>query len=149
MDTGRLALSRGAQLATIVVPAAFLALFFAFPLAAILERGLTSTGGLSLPANTGELLWFTTWQAAASTVLTLVAGLPLAWAIGRFRFRGRSLVRALVLVPFVLPVRNGTPLPEAFEKYAVSPPSPLELPVEEIGDNRDRWIDEWTQVVLR
>ena len=36
-------------------------------------------------------------------MLTLVAGLPLAWAIGRFRFRGRSLVRALVLVPFVLP----------------------------------------------
>jgi thiamine transport system permease protein len=103
VDTGRLALSRGAQLATIAIPAAFLALFFAFPLAAILERGLTSTGGLSLPANTGELLWFTTWQAAASTLLTLLAGLPLAWAIGRFRFRGRSLVRALVLVPFVLP----------------------------------------------
>jgi thiamine transport system substrate-binding protein len=50
---------------------------------------------------------------------------------------------------FVLPVRDGTPLPEAFEKYAVSPPSPLELPAEQIGDNRDRWIDEWTQVVLR
>jgi len=65
VDTGRLALSRGAQLATIVVPAAFLALFFAFPLAAILERGLTSTGVLSLPANTGELLWFTTWRHAS------------------------------------------------------------------------------------
>ena len=38
-----------------------------------------------------------------STVLTLAAGLPLAWVIGRFRFRGRSLTRALVLVPFVLP----------------------------------------------
>ena len=36
-------------------------------------------------------------------MLTLVAGLPLAWAIGRFRFRGRALARALVLVPFVLP----------------------------------------------
>ena len=36
-------------------------------------------------------------------MLTLAAGLPLAWAIGRFRFRGRSLARALVLVPFVLP----------------------------------------------
>ena len=36
-------------------------------------------------------------------MLTLAAGLPLAWALGRFRFRGRSLVRALVLVPFVLP----------------------------------------------
>ena len=85
------------------VPAAFVALFFAFPLVAILERGLTSSRGPTLPEGTLGLLWFTTWQAAASTVLTLAAGLPLAWAIGRFRFRGRSLVRALVLVPFVLP----------------------------------------------
>ncbi len=85
------------------MPVAFLALFFAFPLTAILERGLTSGGGPLLPAGTARLLWFTTWQAAVSTLLTLAAGLPLAWAIGRFRFRGRSLTRALVLVPFVLP----------------------------------------------
>ena len=97
MDTGRPALRRSAQLATIAVPAAFLALFFAFPLVAILERGITSTGDLSLPAGTAGLVWFTIWQAAASTALTLVAGLPLAWAIGRFRFRGRSLAQALVL----------------------------------------------------
>jgi thiamine transport system substrate-binding protein len=50
---------------------------------------------------------------------------------------------------FVLPVRNGTPLPDAFRRYAVSPPAPLELPAAEIGANRDRWIDEWTQAVLR
>jgi thiamine transport system substrate-binding protein len=50
---------------------------------------------------------------------------------------------------FVLPVRNGTPLPVAFRRYAVSPPRPLELPAAEIGRNRDRWIDEWTQTVLR
>ena len=103
MDTGRPALSRGRHLAAALVPAAFVALFFAYPLAAILERGLTSEGGISLPAGTAALLWFTTWQAAVSTALTLAAGLPLAWAIGRFRFRGRSLTRALVLVPFVLP----------------------------------------------
>ena len=50
---------------------------------------------------------------------------------------------------FVLPVRNGTPLPDAFRRYAVSPATPLELPAIEIGENRDRWIDEWTQTVLR
>ena len=103
MDTGRPALSRGRHLAAALAPAVFVALFFAYPLAAILERGLTSEGGVSLPAGTAALLWFTTWQAAVSTALTLAAGLPLAWAIGRFRFRGRSLTRALVLVPFVLP----------------------------------------------
>ena len=50
---------------------------------------------------------------------------------------------------FVLPVRAGTPLPDAFRRYAVSPAKPLELPAAEIGRNRDRWIDEWTRVVLR
>jgi thiamine transport system permease protein len=103
VDPGHTPLTRRAALALATVPVAFLGLFFAYPLATILERGLTSGGGLSLPEGTAGLLWFTTWQAAASTVLTLLAGLPLAWAIGRFRFRGRSLARALVLVPFVLP----------------------------------------------
>ena len=50
---------------------------------------------------------------------------------------------------FVLPVRSGTPLPDAFRRYAVSPAQPLDLPAAEIGANRDRWIDEWTQTVLR
>jgi thiamine transport system permease protein len=103
MDTDRPALRAGWRIATAAVPAAFVAVFFAVPLVAILERGFTSAGGLAVPAGTLGLLWFTTWQALASTALTLAAGLPLAWAVGRFRFRGRSLVRALVLVPFVLP----------------------------------------------
>jgi thiamine transport system substrate-binding protein len=50
---------------------------------------------------------------------------------------------------FVLPVRSGTPLPQAFRRYAVSPAHPLELPAAVIGKNRDRWIAEWTQTVLR
>ena len=50
---------------------------------------------------------------------------------------------------FVLPVGEGTPLPDAFRRYAVSPARPLELTAAEIGRNRDRWIGEWTHVVLR
>ncbi|MCY7304385.1 MAG: thiamine ABC transporter substrate-binding protein [Thermoleophilia bacterium] len=50
---------------------------------------------------------------------------------------------------FVLPVRSGTPLPDAFRRYAASPPDSLELPAATIGENRDRWLDEWTQTVLR
>ena len=90
------------------VPLAFLALFFLYPLAAIVDRGLRSGGGESASAVltdplTREVVWFTLWQALASTVLTLVVALPATYAIGRFRFPGRGLVRALVLVPFVLP----------------------------------------------
>ena len=90
-------------------PAAFLALFFLYPLGAILARGLTQKGALDLPLEvlterrTLAVAWFTTWQAAVSTALTLAAGLPLAWATARVAYRGRALVRALVVVPFVLP----------------------------------------------
>jgi thiamine transport system substrate-binding protein len=50
---------------------------------------------------------------------------------------------------FVFPVREGVRLPREFARWAVVPEQPLELPAEEIGANRDRWIREWTDVVLR
>ena len=109
MDEHRPPLSRRARIVAAGVPAAFLALFFVYPLASILERGLTQDGKLDWPSDVLfsrdmlQILWFTIWQAAVSTALTLVAGLPLAWATARLRFRGRGLVRALVVVPFVLP----------------------------------------------
>jgi thiamine transport system permease protein len=91
------------------VPLAFLAVFFAFPLAAIVERGLRSGDGLASLLDvltdplTRDVVWFTVWQAFASTALTIAASLPAAYVLGRFAFPGRSLVRALVVVPFVLP----------------------------------------------
>ena len=50
---------------------------------------------------------------------------------------------------FVFPVREGVALPPEFERFAVVPARPLELSPDEIGRNRDRWISEWTQIVLR
>jgi len=50
-----------------------------------------------------KIIWFTGWQAAASTLLALVLALPLTWAIANRRFRGRRLARGLVTIPFVLP----------------------------------------------
>jgi thiamine transport system permease protein len=101
--------ARSARIAAAAVPLAFLGIFFAWPLAAILERSLVVDGMVDLPFDvltrraTLEVAWFTLWQAVLSTALTLVAGLPFAWAIARFSFPGRRLAEALVLVPFVLP----------------------------------------------
>jgi thiamine transport system substrate-binding protein len=50
---------------------------------------------------------------------------------------------------FVFPVRDGTPLPAVFEKFADVPSDPLTLPASEIGENRERWIEQWTNTVLR
>ena len=50
---------------------------------------------------------------------------------------------------FVFPVRDGVELPDAFRTFAVVPERPLELAPGQIGENRDRWVRQWTSVVLR
>ena len=110
MDANRAPLSAHAWRGlTYGVPVAFLALFFAFPLASILERGLGSEEGASSPLDvltdpvTRQVVWFTLWQAMASTVLTITVALPASYVLGRYTFRGRSVAMAAVTVPFVLP----------------------------------------------
>jgi thiamine transport system permease protein len=105
-DRGPLRSARWRALAY-AVPLAFLAFFFLYPLGAISERGLRGEGDSSLDvlsdASTREVVWFTIWQAVASTLLTIAIALPASYVLGRYRFRGRSVVNAIVLVPFVLP----------------------------------------------
>ncbi|MDT0308179.1 iron ABC transporter permease [Streptomyces sp. DSM 44917] len=92
-------------------PLAFLGLFFCYPVAAITARGLREGGAWRLgraaevlsDPDTLHVLWFTTWQAAASTALTLALALPGAWALARLDLPGRRVLRAVVTVPFVLP----------------------------------------------
>jgi thiamine transport system permease protein len=87
-----------------LLPAVFLAVFFGWPVVDVLRRG-ASTSGLDVLRlhSTWRILWFTTWQATASTVLTVAAGLPLAFVLHRYALPARRLVLALVTVPFVLP----------------------------------------------
>ncbi|MEV6652817.1 iron ABC transporter permease [Streptomyces sp. NPDC051219] len=93
------------------VPVAFFAVFFAYPVTAIVARGLKADGVwrfgrigevVSEPGIV-QVLWFTTWQALASTGLTLLLALPGAYVFARFDFPGKQLLRAVVTVPFVLP----------------------------------------------
>jgi thiamine transport system permease protein len=108
VDGHRTRLSSAVWLA---LPVAFLGLFFAYPLIAIVDMGLRPEGRLELASlaevvtdpRLAQVVWFTLWQATVSTALTLAVGLPAAYALSRFAFRGRALVEAIVLVPFVLP----------------------------------------------
>ncbi|CAM5260309.1 ABC transporter permease [Streptomyces fumanus] len=93
------------------VPVAFFAVFFAYPVAAIVARGLKDDSGWHLgriaevvtAADVRHVLWFTTWQALASTALTLLVALPGAYVFARLDFPGKQVLRAVVTVPFVLP----------------------------------------------
>ncbi|MFW5933760.1 MAG: ABC transporter permease, partial [Actinomycetota bacterium] len=103
--------SRGATLALLAVPIGFLAVFFLWPVATIVATGLAPDGDLQLGAvgrvltdpSVRSVAWFTLWQAVVSTSLTLLLGIPGAYALSRLEFRGRSLLQAGVTVPFVLP----------------------------------------------
>jgi len=90
-----------------VVPAMFVAVFFVYPVATLLARGLGLDAGRLLEVITGsrflKIIWFTTWQAALSTLLAGLFALPLTWALANRQFAGRRLARVLVTVPFVLP----------------------------------------------
>ncbi|GHA93728.1 iron ABC transporter permease [Streptomyces chryseus] len=99
------------RLGLMALPVAFFAVFFAYPVAAITGRGLTVDGVWQF-GRVGEVLadpdirgvlWFTTWQALASTALTLLIALPAAYVFARLDFPGKQLLRAVVTVPFVLP----------------------------------------------
>lgn len=95
----------------LAVPLAFLAVFFIYPVASIILMGLRPDGRWSLgvfadvlsQASVLKVVWFTLWQAAASTLVTMVLGIPGAYVLSRFDFPGRRLVRAAIVVPFVLP----------------------------------------------
>jgi thiamine transport system permease protein len=98
--------ARGLGLALLgLAPIGFLVVFFAWPVLAIVGRGFAA-GGLDAvlgDPRTWQLAGFTIGSAAASTVVAVVAGLPVAFLLARVRLPGVGLVRTLVLVPFVLP----------------------------------------------
>jgi thiamine transport system substrate-binding protein len=50
---------------------------------------------------------------------------------------------------FVYPVVEGAKLPADFEKWAVVPGNPHTMTAEQIGENRDAWIKEWTDIAVR
>ncbi len=89
----------------LALPLLFLALFFFFPLANILQLGFSAQAIREILSKQYYLsiLWFTLWQAALSTLLTMLVGLPAAYLFSHYTFTTRSLLKALTAAPFVMP----------------------------------------------
>ncbi|MGC9521829.1 MAG: ABC transporter permease [Anaerolineae bacterium] len=95
----------------LVVPLAFLLLFYFYPLIEILRVSLTGQDRLEpallvrrlFSSRTLSVIGFTFGQAFLSTVLTLLLGLPGAYVFARYKFPGKQVIQALATVPFVLP----------------------------------------------
>ncbi|HEY3833204.1 MAG TPA: ABC transporter permease [Acidimicrobiia bacterium] len=106
-----------------------LAVFFVLPLAGLLWRvpwsDVFSVLGQSSSRDALRLSLETT---LAATALSVVFGVPLAWLLARMTFRGRGVLRALALLPLVLPpVVGGVALFYAFGRRGL------------VG----QWIERW------
>jgi len=105
------ALNKSPSLLLWLLPLAFLAAFYFYPLGSILELSFSRAEGGILAGLWNSInsptvrnaLGFTFKQAFASTLLTLLVGLPGAYLFGRHTFRGKKILRALTGVPFVMP----------------------------------------------
>ncbi|CAA9383636.1 MAG: Thiamin ABC transporter, transmembrane component [uncultured Nocardioides sp.] len=92
-------------------PVAVVAVFFVLPVTGMVARGFWPDGAFD-PRGVLEVLtrprvlrvaWFTVWTASAATVVSVVLGLPAAFVLHRLALPGRRIIRAALLVPFVLP----------------------------------------------
>jgi molybdate transport system permease protein len=106
-----------------------LAVFFVLPLAGLLWRvpwsDIFSVLGQSSSRDALRLSLETT---LAATALSVLFGVPLAWLLARTTFRGRGVLRALALLPLVLPpVVGGVALFYAFGRRGL------------VG----QWIERW------
>jgi thiamine transport system permease protein len=85
-------------------PLAFLILFFFLPLSRIFALTFDASALTSENFRVAfSALRFTLYQAALSTLLTLLLGLPSAYLFARYDFRGKPLLRVLTAIPFMLP----------------------------------------------
>jgi molybdate transport system permease protein len=98
------------------VPAAVAVLFLGLPLAGLLLRApWRGLGRLLADPAVRQALVLSLECATAATASSLVLGIPLAWVLARVRWPGIGLLRALVLLPLVLPpVVGGVALLLAF-----------------------------------
>ena len=88
----------------LLVPAVLAVAFLVLPLVGLVVRAPWGELGPQLAGPAvGQALRLSLVSATAATGLSLVLGVPLAWVLARSRARGRSVLRALVTVPLVLP----------------------------------------------
>jgi len=118
----------------LLVPASLGVAFLVLPLIGLLVRTPWATLWPELTApGVGEALRLSLISATSATVISLLLGVPLAWVLARSAGRGRSVLRALVTVPLVLPpVVGGVALFLVLGRQGL------------VG----RWLFEWTGLTI-
>ena len=88
----------------LAIPAAVGVVFVALPLLGLLAKVPWSDLGALLGSDLAlEALRLSAIASTAAAGISVLVGVPLAWILARVEFRGRALVRGMVLLPLVLP----------------------------------------------
>ncbi|MFD2793804.1 ABC transporter permease [Promicromonospora vindobonensis] len=88
----------------VVLPAVLGALLVVLPVASLLTRvDVGSLWPLLTAPGARDALWLSLRTSVVATVLCVALGVPLALLLARAAFPGRRVVRALLLLPLVLP----------------------------------------------
>ncbi len=96
----------------VVVPLAGLALFFLYPMAIVFFRSITTADGGYGLQNYSEVLqsrgfWRATQNSmsmgVATTFVSVVLGFIIAHGLHRCAFRGKSIIRAAIILPLLAP----------------------------------------------
>jgi molybdate transport system permease protein len=97
--------NRVARPAWPLVPLALLgAAFLVLPILGLLQRApWTDLPDLLSSSVVTDALGLSLVTSLLATAISIVVGLPLAVVLARGQFRGRSILRALVVLPMVLP----------------------------------------------
>ena len=127
-----MSISRGTK----IVLSIFAVIGFAFiyiPLGVILINSFSTDKSLTWPPSgyttewwgkavqsegVREALWTSIWVAAVATLVALVLGTLLAFALGRYTFFGRESISLLVILPIALPgIVTGIALNNVFTSF--------------------------------
>lgn len=105
----------------VVAVASVTVAFFVLPLVGLAQRASWSSLGSDLTTHQSlTALRLSLVCSLCAAALSVAFGLPLAWVLARLQFPGRSLVRALVLLPLILPpVVGGVALLSAFSRTGI------------------------------
>jgi molybdate transport system permease protein len=105
----------------LLAPAAIGAAFLLLPLVGLLVRApWRNLPELISRPEVRTALRLSLETATVATAIAVVLGVPIAWVLARLSFRGRSVLRALITVPLVLPpVAGGIALLLAYGRRGV------------------------------
>ncbi len=88
----------------LLLPAIVGIAFLVLPMVGLLIRAPWSELFVRLAEpEVGQALRLSLITATLATVVSMIFGIPIAWVLARSTIRGRSILRALVTVPLVLP----------------------------------------------